>query len=601
MTNRRSTTLAGALLGALLLFAPEAFAQRPGVTLDQFRTAETVDDGFAISRPNDRGHLKFGASLTVDYANDPLVVETRVGDSSTETSSIVEHHLVGALSLSLGIADRLVIFGGLPVTLWMDGETTAFVPEADDAGVGDPWVGARLRLIGENEDVFGLGLQAHVTFPLAKGSDDEQAYRGERGVSFQPELSMELRPGGGVVLITANAGVQLRREATFGTDVNTLLTVGNEVRYGLGITIPVARKALTLHAELYGATPLGDVGEGASFGDREGSPLEALGGLKYHSKGGFSVGAAAGPGIVRGYGSPDLRVIGQLGFAAPIDEEEEIEQGPGDADADGIVDDQDACPEEPEDIDAFEDEDGCPDPDNDGDGVLDMNDGAPMDPEDADGFEDEDGVPDPDNDGDNIADADDQCPVDAEDVDTFEDEDGCPDLDNDKDGVPDVEDACPLAPGKPSENQEQNGCPKSVRVDAESGQIVILKRVEFATGKDKILRRSIPILEEVQATIAANPQLKLLRVEGHTDSRGRDKSNMRLSKKRATSVKTWLIENGIDASRLEAYGCGESNPIDSNSTRQGRQQNRRVEFHILVPAPASGARSDEGCQSGDEQ
>lgn len=67
---------------------------------------------------------------------------------------------------------------------------------------------------------------------------------------------------------------------------------------------------------------------------------------------------------------------------------------PRDADGDGIPDDRDQCPEQPEDFDGFQDEDGCPDPDNDGDGILDVQDICPLDAEDFDGFQDDDGCPD---------------------------------------------------------------------------------------------------------------------------------------------------------------------------------------------------------------
>ena len=85
------------------------------------------------------------------------------------------------------------------------------------------------------------------------------------------------------------------------------------------------------------------------------------------------------------------------------------DEGSGDTDGDGIPDSRDECPRLPEDIDGFQDEDGCPDPDNDADGVLDVNDGAPMDPEDIDGFQDEDGCPDNDRDRDGVPDDVDNC------------------------------------------------------------------------------------------------------------------------------------------------------------------------------------------------
>ena len=271
-----------------------------------------------------------------------------------------------------------------------------------------------------------------------------------------------------------------------------------------------------------------------------------------------------------------------------------IEQ-PGDRDGDGILDPEDRCPTEPEDRDQFEDEDGCPDPDNDQDGILDVDDQCPMHPEDRDGFEDTDGCPEPDNDRDGLLDPNDQCPNEPEDFDRFQDEDGCPDPDNDQDTVLDPDDECPLAPGRP----EDHGCPRAVRLDTETGQIFILQRVEFATNRDVILDRSFPVLEEVRAVIAANPQLLRLRIEGHTDDRGRDVANLDLSRRRAASVVRWLIEHGLEMSRLEPWGCGEVHPMEDNATADGRQANRRVEFHIVDPAPASGPRQLDGCMASD--
>src|SRR5690606_14506022 len=143
----------------------------------------------------------------------------------------------------------------------------------------------------------------------------------------------------------------------------------------------------------------------------------------------------------------------------------------------------------------------------DGDGIPDDDDQCADEPEDQDGFQDDDGCPDPDNDADGVPDTDDACPNDAEDQDGHEDADGCPDLDNDGDGVADADDECPSEPGDPA----ANGCPRNVRLDRETGVIRILQRVEFATNADRILPRSEPVLEDVRAVIAANPQLTTIR------------------------------------------------------------------------------------------
>ncbi len=99
-----------------------------------------------------------------------------------------------------------------------------------------------------------------------------------------------------------------------------------------------------------------------------------------------------------------------------------------DRDADGITDANDRCPDDPEDRDGFQDDDGCPDPDNDQDGITDAMDKCPNEPEDKDGFQDADGCPDPDNDQDGVPDAADKCPNDPETKNGFQDDDGCPDV-----------------------------------------------------------------------------------------------------------------------------------------------------------------------------
>jgi len=117
---------------------------------------------------------------------------------------------------------------------------------------------------------------------------------------------------------------------------------------------------------------------------------------------------------------PDWEAIISISHSRPV--------ASADTDGDGIPDYRDACVELPEDLDGFEDDDGCADPDNDNDGIPDAFDLAPNKPEDFDGFEDDDGIPDLDNDGDGIIDDRDMCPDEREDFDGFEDEDGCPDL-----------------------------------------------------------------------------------------------------------------------------------------------------------------------------
>jgi len=601
-----------------------AEADAQALQLNHYRMGETGEDGFAVSRPDDRGHLRLGVRLDVDYNLNALVYEGTLGMGSTERAAVVEHNLDIAANVSLGLFDRLVIWVGLmPTNFVQSGANIAMLDpsyrNADGAGVGDMRVGGRLRLFGERNDLFALALQLDVTLPLSTWARQDQSYTGERGTTMTPELLGEFRFGGGWRL-TLNAGARFRvtDEGRLGPAGPNQLVVSHEFTYAAGLTIPfwsdeAAGMGLTGHVELWGDNTF------ENFGDRESSPIEALLGLRLQPARGWYVGLAGATGISRGYGAPDFRGILSLAFADPAGA-----AGPGDADNDGILDDVDACPTEPEDFDDWQDEDGCPDLDNDADGIPDSTDECDNEPEDMDGDEDEDGCPDLDTDLDGINDRLDACPTEPEDRDTFQDEDGCPDPDNDNDGVLDVNDGapmdpedrdgfadadgipdpdndgdtvldvndeCPLAPGTP----EHNGCPQAIRFDVETGTIYILQRVEFATNRDVILDRSFAVLEEVRATVAANPQILRIRVEGHTDDRGRDAANLDLSMRRARSVMHWLQEHGIEASRLSGFGCGETRPVESNAASEGRQANRRVEFRVIDPLPTGAVTDMTGC------
>jgi outer membrane protein OmpA-like peptidoglycan-associated protein len=249
---------------------------------------------------------------------------------------------------------------------------------------------------------------------------------------------------------------------------------------------------------------------------------------------------------------------------------------PGDRDGDGIADNVDKCPDEPEDKDGFEDADGCPDPDNDKDGILDAKDKCPLEPEDKDGFQDEDGCPDPDNDKDGFADANDKCPLEPEDKDGFEDEDGCPDPDNDKDGVLDTVDRCPNEPG-PADN---NGCPKKYEhIIVTQEKIELKQKIFFDTDKAIIQPRSFSLLDEIASVLRGRPTMTV-RIEGHTDARGSRPHNLKLSQARADSVRQHLLGLGIEPQRMEPRGYGPDQPIETNKTAGGRERNRRVEFII---------------------
>ncbi|MDB4973738.1 MAG: internalin [Myxococcaceae bacterium] len=531
-------TLKLAALCMLAVTCSLSSAEAQSFRLDRFRSAERPDDAFGVRRLGLFGHMRFGANAVLDYANDPLVIK-RNATSNDQLQSIVKHELVLKVDLSLALWDRVILFAGFDAPLVLKGPSVRSdigVPRADGGGFGDLSLGFRARLLGDSDDVFALGLQAVAIIGTAGNS---QTYRGEDTAAVRPELIAEVRTK--PVRITANAGVLAHKKVEV-----VDRTLGSELLYGLAVGVPVHPR-FELLAELSGGFDF------QHFAAKTSTGVEWLAGGKANTKTGFYFGAAGGSGFTRGIGTPDARIVGQLGYLAPIKQKQEEPRAPADRDQDGVLDSADGCPDAPEDRDGFADEDGCPDPDNDGDSVPDVSDA---------------------------------CANNAEDRDGFADDDGCPDPDNDGDTVPDVSDACPNEPGPP----ENKGC----KVDSED-DLMQLDQVQFDNNRDTILESSFPVLETVRATLEKHPEIKRMRIEGHTDGVGAAPYNMRLSRNRTASVAAWLTAHGIDKRRLEASGCGEQHTIADDATDQGRAKNRRVEFQIVEPAAGAAAAKKPGC------
>ena len=236
-------------------------------------------------------------------------------------------------------------------------------------------------------------------------------------------------------------------------------------------------------------------------------------------------------------------------------------KGCPDTDGDGIKDDEDACPEVPGPLV----NNGCPDTDNDG--LFDFIDNCPE----VAGPKENNGCPWPDTDQDGTLDKDDDCPN----TPGPRENAGCPYTDSDNDGLRDKDDKCPNTPG-PIEN---DGCPE---IEEEVQEILrtAFENLEFETGKDIIKEESIPSLTELAEVLVKRPEWKL-QISGHTDNVGNDQANLVLSKKRAEAVKNFMISKTIESERLYVLFFGETMPIASNDTKEGRQKNRRVEMKII--------------------
>jgi len=261
--------------------------------------------------------------------------------------------------------------------------------------------------------------------------------------------------------------------------------------------------------------------------------------------------------------------------------------GGKDTDGDGIYDKDDACPE----VAGLQEFNGCPD--SDGDGIKDGDDACPN----VAGLAALNGCPDADGDG--IADKDDMCPnakgtkanngcpdTDGDGVIDKNDKcatvagpsanGGCPWPDTDGDGVLDKDDNCKNEAG-PASN---NGCPEPVISDVEEKKIgEFAKTILFNSGRSTFKTGVTDKLDGIVTIMKEFPKANFI-IEGHTDSTGSDKINEKLSTARAAAVKDYLEKNGISSSRLSSKGFGSANPIDSNDTRAGRANNRRVEIKV---------------------
>jgi OOP family OmpA-OmpF porin len=227
----------------------------------------------------------------------------------------------------------------------------------------------------------------------------------------------------------------------------------------------------------------------------------------------------------------------------------EPKPAPSDRDGDGFWDDQDTCPDEAETVNDYQDDDGCPESDRDGDGFWDDKD---------------------------------TCPDEAETVNEYQDEDGCPESDRDGDGFFDDQDSCPDEPETSNGYKDEDGCADEVpkEVQAFTGAI---KGITFDNDKDTIRPSSSKTLDAAVKVLTDHPEIRI-KISGHTDNKGARDHNVDLSQRRAESVKKYLVEHGIDEGRITTEGHGPDKPVDTNDTKAGRANNRRIEFEIIKRA-----------------
>jgi outer membrane protein OmpA-like peptidoglycan-associated protein len=467
-------------------------AQADGLDGERFQPAVGTQRAFSTEHPQTPFHLGWGLGLFFDVADDPVV------ERDTGNDEVVSRPLDTAASLDL--LGTVGFFGWselgvhLPLQVVYSGDeyNAGAVMLDPSGGVGDlrfvPKVLFLRRGSLENHVLLGFAL------PISLPTGDEEAVRGAGGVTVEPRLLAALHMG--QVGLTGNIGYKFRSQHP------DTLPWGDEIAMAVSASVGIVPDTLWLQAEAFGGKQVDTEVEGADF------PFEALGGLVYALTESLDLHAGAGLGFTDGIGDPDLRVVAGIRWHHNSPQRE------------GFLD-------------------------SDEDGILDK---------------------------------DDDCPTEVEDLDGFEDEDGCPEADNDEDGVPDEKDECPDLPEE--EGGDGDGCPSKTYVKIEGGQMEIFGKILFKTGSSEIDKKSDPLLDQIAAAMKANPQVKKIRVEGHTDDIGGSDLNQRLSEERAASVKSALESRDVDDDRLESKGFGESTPTAPNRTPAGRAKNRRVEFII---------------------
>ncbi len=152
--------------------------------------------------------------------------------------------------------------------------------------------------------------------------------------------------------------------------------------------------------------------------------------------------------------------------------------------------------------------------------------------------------------------------------------------DRDHDGISDDLDACPDVAGMMS----ASGCPAYQKIVVYKDRIELKEKIYFDLDKATLKPVSFPVLDEVAKAIAENKGFQV-QINGHTDSSGTAEHNQELSENRTASVLAYLVAHGVPADRLVSHGYGESMPIESNATPEGREKNRRVEFLVNAPTP----------------
>jgi len=496
--RRRCFAVPSIAFAALLASAGEARAQscRPinglSTCVDADNLWATAGGGpfFSVAPTQTTPSSRVSFGLVLSYLSRPVAFNVSSPNPSGTTIYAIDNAVDATFLGSVGVSDRFELTLAAPITLYESGTGLAAVIGTKDelvrSAVRDLRFGGAYALIKRPRTGVLAGPALTLRLDFAAPTATPGVFAGAATMTAAPSVAFDQRFGR--LALAAQAGARIRGESTLANAV-----IGTQIYGALGASYEVIPDhLLALSGEAFALFTLADQAP-RKLGDAPGTspPLVPAEWIAAATTAPFLAGdlgfTLGGGGPIplspEALTTPRFRVNLALRYAPTghdldgdgiLDRDDKCptvaEDRDGfqdedgcpdpDNDGDGILDSKDKCRDAAEDFDGFQDEDGCPDLDDDGDGVPDAEDKCRNEPEDRDNFQDDDGCPDPDNDGDGLLDAQDKCPNAAEDKDGFRDEDGCPDPDNDVDGIPDAQDQCPNEPEDRDGFQDEDGCPE---------------------------------------------------------------------------------------------------------------------------------------------
>lgn len=591
MNSRYAFWTAGLFCCSLLqggrVAAAEPETQAIEVSADTFRPALDASGLLDVESGALSGHLDADLGFFTSYLLNPLVLRES-GGARSSVGALVAHrwnaHLVGAVGLlewvQLGLDLPLVVLQSAETLQASDVGRIAVQPLAS-TGLGDLRLRPKFRILTRSSVGVDVAFMSTITLPTHFPAG---GYLGEAGFGIAPELAVSSAFGG--LVWATNLAAHFRDDAK-----TQSLGVSHEWIWRGGVGYLFESLRLRTDMSLRASTSLQN-----PFSEGLPSPLEATAGVRWEPVDGLFLQSGLGLGLITGPGTPDARLFVALRYAPRV----------RDTDGDGVLDAQDACIDTPEDVDGFQDGDGCPELDNDSDGIQDPDDQCADEAEDLDAFQDEDGCPDPDNDEDGILDADDQCPLEQ----GVAQHKGCALPDTDGDGVPDATDACPKVAGQvdakgcpdadndgflddkdfcPDKAETKNavadsdGCPDTAQSKwvLSRDEIQLLEMPEFEFKSEELLGPTIDLLNQIAELLVQHPEIAKIQLEVHTDELRTADDNEELSAARANAMMIHLATAGVSIERLDSVATGAQRPRSRRGKRIQREADRLFKIRIV--------------------